>query len=84
MTITEVKEKFEKEKIWHRKCIIIDIYHMFKCNSDPTWNMRKTAKDLDLSVGHVSESIKISKAINDDPLFTSKNKDRKTALMRLK
>jgi hypothetical protein len=55
------------EKKWHRKAIMISLYHNKMLLKNPKWTLRKTAKRLDMSIGTISESLKLAKAIMENP-----------------
>lgn len=70
-----IKEKIKEEKEWHRKCELIYDYHLFEKakhsskRGEGKWKIEDTAKMLGLSVGLVSENIKLAKAmIRNDSL----------------
>lgn len=66
-----------KEKIWHRKALLIDIYHSCKNNT-----IIETAKQLEMSVGYVSEDLRLAEIIRADNTITELS--RNLALRRLR
>lgn len=80
--------EIKNQKDWAKKCQDILNYHKEKCASKENirgikWKVQDTANDLDLSVGYVSESIKLAKAL---PRFngTLEKLTRENALKALK
>jgi len=60
-------EEIKGEKIWSRKCYgILTLHTIYQASRDRTrgikWKVDDTAKLLGLSIGYVSESIKLAKA----------------------
>ena len=55
-------EKLKSEKRWTKKVIMINFYHNAMVLKRH-WNMRLTAKRLGISLGAVSEAIRLSKAL---------------------
>lgn len=61
------QDKVTKEKNWHKRAMLITYYHTAMKLRRRRWTMRMTAKKLDISIGMVSESIKLTHAILDNP-----------------
>lgn len=77
------KEFYNQQDSWSKKVLIIDLFHnkmLLKHGSK--WNIRRTAKSLRLSVGLISEGLKLAKAVKEDRLIDCKN--RKEALIKLR
>jgi hypothetical protein len=56
-----------KEETWIFKCLSILEYHTNQCNGRSKtrgfkWRIEDTARELKLSIGYVSESIRLAKA----------------------
>lgn len=60
------KEALQKEKKWHRRALIISLYHNKMCLARKKWTLRLTAMKLHISLGFVAESVKLAKAINEN------------------
>lgn len=76
------REALANEKSWQKRALIINLYHIQKSLRNKNWTMRDTAKRLELSLGTISESIKIAKAILEDPSLELLT--RSECLMRVK
>jgi hypothetical protein len=76
------QEALQKEKIWHKRCVLIGLFHYQKVRHKKKWTMRHTAKRLNISVGQVSENLKLMKAILKD--VTLENLTREQALQIVK
>lgn len=75
-------EALKQEKIWHKRALMINFYHNLMLLKKKNWNMRKTAKRLEISLGMVSESIKLAKAVVDNKEIEMMT--RKNALQKIK
>jgi hypothetical protein len=73
------KELYEKAITWQEKVKVIDFYHKMEVYRND-WNMRKTAKYFDVSLGLVCESIKLAANLEK----VKHHKLRKDALKQLK
>lgn len=78
MTLT--KEQIQNEKRWNLKCFHILSYHLSKCEEregvrNNMWRVEDTARELSLSVGFISESLKLAKALgkNDKLKYFSRD-----------
>jgi hypothetical protein len=76
------QDALRNTKEWHKRALLINIYHMKMLLRNKRWTYRHTAKRLDISLGLVSESIKLAKAMNDDPMIEQMK--RNDALRRIK
>lgn len=77
--------KIQQEKNWYRKCQLILEFHQGKCaqfsgKRKDKWKVADTARSLDLSVGYVSESLKLAQCENG----FIRNLNRENALRILK
>lgn len=59
-------ERYQREETWYGKVIIIEIYHLARTANNPNWTISMTAEDFGLSVGLVSENLRIAKAMHRD------------------
>lgn len=51
---------YEHQDSWQKKVIAMEVFHLFKCQFTKDWTIEKTAKELGLSVGLVSENLRIA------------------------
>jgi hypothetical protein len=70
------KEKYDSETIWHRKVLIVELFHLAQKNThrrstDKKWTQRDTARVLGVSVGLISENLKLAKAIHKNDSILS-------------
>lgn len=75
-------EKYHHESTWHGRALVMEIFHLAACQNDKKWTIERTAKYFCVSIGLVSENLKLAKAIHYNPsvmLYTS----RQDALRRL-
>ncbi len=79
MTIIEM---YRAEDTWYGKVLIMGAYHVVRCSEFPEWTLHHTANDFQVSVGLVSENIRLAIALD-----TNKNlincKSRTDALKKL-
>jgi hypothetical protein len=69
------REALTKEKRWSRRAHLINIFHSKMLLKRRKWNMRLTAKYLSISLGQVSEGIRLAKALNDNANIEGMNRD---------
>lgn len=63
---TTFKERYHKEEIWHKKVLIMEIFHLTMGEKTKgKWTLRGTAKYFDVSIGLVSENLKLAIALNN-------------------
>lgn len=60
----------------------MEIFHLAACMHDTTWTISKTANYFTVSIGLVSENLKLAYAIHDDPSILCCN-SRQNALRKL-
>lgn len=73
------KEKFEEEKIWYKKIILVELCHL----SQKKPRLVTTAKVLDLSLGTISENLRLAKLFHSNPKIMESCSNRKEALKYL-
>lgn len=76
-------ERYYLEKTWHGKVLVMEIYHLAMSIRAPDWTLSKTAKEFNVSVGLVSENLRLAELIHENEKIL-KCKMRKDALRRLK
>lgn len=77
------REKFHRTSEWHEKVIVIELYHLRMSVQNKRWSLSKTAQYFNVSIGLVSENLKLAKAIHDDVNFI-KQPNRQEALKELR
>lgn len=80
--MTNFTRLITKEKVWHRKALLIDIFHTTNSMADDHWTLRNTANELHLSIGQVSEDLRLAVLIRADESLTLLS--RNLALRKLK
>lgn len=59
-------ERYNQCNIWHEKVLVMGLYHLAQCNRNPWWTLIDTAEYFEVSIGLVSENIKLHKAIDNN------------------
>jgi hypothetical protein len=82
-------EKIKEEKVWHVKCKLIHDYHkaMKEKHVDKRnykWREFDSACQLGISVGYISESLRLYDAIEKNPLLKSLSREQALKLLRSK
>jgi hypothetical protein len=75
-------EALQKERRWYKRVLIISIFHYKMKMKNRKWSLRHTAKRLQLSVGTISESLLLAKALNEWPQLEELS--RENALLQLR
>ena len=76
------KEEIKHEKDWYQKCLLITSFHTTEAakkedKRNNKWTIKDTARELELSIGYVSESIKLVKCgINIEKMTREKALER--------
>jgi len=80
------REKFNNEQIWHRKVLILELYHnTMLLRSHGKWNQRLTASRMQISLGSVNENLTLARAIrNNSELENCKTKKEALLIVRSK
>jgi len=76
------QEALQKERRWDKRAILISLYHGRMLLKNTKWNQRRTARKLGISLGAISEAIKLAKALTEEPEL--KNLKREEALAKIK
>lgn len=75
-------DRYKKETTWHGKVIVMEIYHLIMTHRMPDWTITRTASHFGVSIGLVSENLKLAKALhNDNNIFSCDS--RQKALKKL-
>lgn len=75
----DYQTEYANAKEWHRKASIMSLYHTFQCLQDKTWTLRDTAVFFGVSIGLVSENLKLAKGMEINPQLV-KAESRQKAL----
>lgn len=76
------KEKYEAERRWSDKVMIMEIYHLTMSHRQKGWTLTKTATHFEVSVGLVSENLRLAKAMHKSDKFL-RCETRQEALKKL-
>ncbi len=57
-------ERYESEKTWYGKATVMEIFHMAAALSDRNWTVSKTANFFGVSIGLVSENLRLADALH--------------------
>jgi len=77
------RKKFHKSSKWHERAAIVEIFHLRQSHIEKKWTMQRTAKYFNVSLGFISESLKLARACYEDPTFIN-CANRQIALNHLK
>lgn len=76
------REKYIRVNSWPSKAIVMEIFHLAMSNREQQWNITKTAEYFGVSIGLVSENLRLAHAMHsDDKLHECES--RTEALRRL-
>lgn len=59
-------EKYNQETTWYGRATVMEIYHLAQTVRNKGWTIAKTAEAFQVSVGLVSENLKLANAIHFD------------------
>lgn len=59
----DYQKEYSEAKEWYRKASIMSLYHTYQCLQDKSWTLRDTAIYFGVSIGLVSENIKLAKSL---------------------
>jgi len=63
---TTFKDKYNDPSVsWQNKAMLISLYHSIMKYQYPTWTQLDTAQHFEVSVGLVSENIRLSREMDD-------------------
>lgn len=75
-------EKYQSETTWHGKATVMEIYHLTMMHRHSDWTLSKTAHAFRVSIGLVSENLRLAQAIHvNEKIMTCES--RQEALRRL-
>ena len=58
------KERYDIETHWTKKVMIMEIYHLAMTQTDKRWTLADTAAEFEVSIGLVSENLKLADALH--------------------
>ena len=61
------REKYEACKTWQEKVMVMEIFHMASKMKDCRWTLSMTAEIFNVSVGLVSENLRLADALHRQP-----------------
>jgi hypothetical protein len=74
-----LKEKYISSTTWQEKVVLMHLFHQGMCLKHPNmWNMKMTASHFGVSMGLVSENIRLAKEISgerSEKLMKAKTRD---------
>ncbi len=76
-------ERYQSESTWHGKAMIMEIYHLAMSAGNNNWTISKTAQVFEVSIGLVSENLKLAHANHIDEKIL-KCETRQDALRKLR
>lgn len=77
------KEKYGEVGLrWQEKATLISLYHTAMCMKFKEWTMTDTAQHFEVSIGLVSENIRLAKSFDSSPKL-AKCETREAALKML-
>ncbi len=60
------EEKYKQETSWYGRAMIMEIYHLAMCNRNKVWTATRTAEYFGVSIGLVSENLRLAQALHQD------------------
>jgi hypothetical protein len=75
-------EKYYAETTWHGKVLVMEIFHLAMSVRASDWTLRKTAQEFGVSVGLVSENLRLAQLIHRNEKILKCN-TRQDALKKL-
>lgn len=67
MSDTDFFSRYNEQREWHRKVLVMQMYHALCLHSNKHWKLGDTAKYFGVSIGLVSENLRLAKAFDDKP-----------------
>jgi len=61
------QERYASESTWHGKVTVMEIYHLAMCMRVKGWTISLTAEEFGVSIGLVSENLRLAQSIHSDP-----------------
>ena len=60
-------DRYASEDTWHGRAMIMEIYHLAQSRRNKTWTIRNTADYFEVSMGLVSENLRLAQSIHAKP-----------------
>lgn len=76
-------ERYNQETTWHGRAMIMEIYHLAMTQRITKWTITDTAQMFNVSIGLVSENLRLAHYIHIDPSLVN-IQSRQDALNRVK
>ena len=76
------RDRYNSEEVWFSKVIVMEIYHLTMRARIKKWTITNTAKYFNVSIGLVSENLKLAEAIHQNHALCDIS-TRQEALKRL-
>lgn len=82
-------EKIKEEKNWSKKCKLILQFHTKEQEKtsgkrNNKWRISDTSRELNLSIGYVSESIKLAHELDEHPALSKLSREAALKVLRIK
>ena len=74
------KEKYQSDPTWQQKALTIYLYHTIMCHKYPTWVLQDTASHFEISIGLVSENIRLANEMSGNNRRIAQCNTREDAL----
>lgn len=76
-------EKYRQEQSWLDKVIVMELYHLAATSTYKDWTLEKTAIYFEVSIGLVSENLRLAEASHVNPTLVEVQ-TRQEALERVR
>lgn len=76
-------ERYQQETTWHGRAMVMEIYHLAMRARSAKWTIEKTASHFQVSIGLVSENLRLAHALHLHPELV-KVETRQDALKKVK
>ena len=60
-------ERYQLAETWQDKCLVMEIYHLAMTTRSKNWTITRTAESFGVSIGLVSENLRLALAIHVNP-----------------
>jgi hypothetical protein len=82
--LMHVKELLENEPKWHKKAMIISLFHNTRDIIEPNWTIAQTATELNISTGRVCEDLLLAEKIRQDGTIIQLSRNKALKKLRRK
>ncbi len=66
------KEKYDSEKDWRRKVLILDSFHCIMLTKHEDWKLINTATSMNISQSTVSEDLRVAELLREGKDFRTR------------